>query len=232
MTRAVLRKELAVLWTSPLPYVAGAVFHAVFGVLVVNQLDVRAQAVVQPMVPIAGFLLLFAVPVLAMRTFAEEARTGTLDLLVAAGVTPRPLAVGKWLAVWLTSLVVLAPTAAVVALVSLWGEPDLGPAVTGLLGLALLAGAVAGLGVLASACTATQSVAAVVALFAAAVLWFVHTGQSGLRAGSALAAVSLSERLQSFADGGIDTGDVAYFVCAAAACVAAACFALDARRLR
>ncbi|HUR77644.1 MAG TPA: ABC transporter permease subunit [Acidimicrobiales bacterium] len=232
MTLPVLRKELVVLWSSPLPYVAGAAFHAVFGVLVVNQLDVRAQAVVQPMIPIAGFLLLFAVPVLTMRSFAEEDRTGTLEMLFAAGVAPRPLVVGKWLAAWLSTLVMLAPSAVVVVLVALWGSPDLGPALSGGVGLVLLAATLTGAGVLASSLTASQAVAALVAIFGVLVSWFAYSGSAGLRAGSALAAVSLSERLQTFADGGIDTGDVGFFVCAAVLCLAAACIALDARRLR
>lgn len=232
MIRAVLRKELAAVWTSPLPYIAGAAFHGVFGVLVVNQLEVRSQAVVQPMVPIAGFLLLFVVPVLTMRSFAEESRSGTLELLLAVPVTPRPLVIGKWLAGWLSTLVLLLPIAATVGIVALWGSPDLGPAVTGLLGLVLLSAAVAGLGVLASSATSSQPTAAVVALFTALVLWFVYGGTSGLRAGSALASLSLSARLQTFADGGIDTGDVAFFLGGVVVVLAAAAALIDLRRLR
>jgi len=232
VTLAVLRKELATLWASPVPYVLGAAFHLLLGVLMVDQLEVRAQAVVQPLFPIAGFLLLFAVPVLAMRTFAEEARTGTLDLLLAAPVAPRPLVVGKWLSVWLSALAVLAPAALVVVLLELWGEPDRGPAVAGFLGLALLTGALAGVGVLASAMTASQPLAAMTAVFAALVLWFAQAGASAVRAGSALASLSLSERLRSFADGAIDSADVGFFIALPAAALLLAALAIDARRLR
>lgn len=232
MTRAVLRKELVTLWSSPLPYVAGVALHAVFGVLVVNQLDVRDQAVLQPIVPIAGFLLLFAVPLLTMRAFAEELRTGTLEVLLAADVPPAPLVAGKWLAAWCTTLALLAPVGVVVALVTLWGEPDLGPVLTGAAGLVLLAATVAGVGVLASTLTASQPTAAIGAIFAVMVLWFAHSGSGALRAGDALASVSLSERLQTFADGGIATGDVAFFLCAAAVCLALAAAVVDLRRLR
>ncbi len=232
MTRAVLRKELVALWASPLPYVVGAALQAVLGILVVNQLEVRQQAVVQPMFPLAGFLLLFVVPILAMRAFAEEIRTGTLDLLLAAPVPPRPLVVGKWLAVWCTTLVVLAPAGLVVLLAQLWGQPDIGPAVTGFVGLALLAGALAAAGVLTSALTASQPVAAMVTVFGTLALWFAHVGSSVVTTGTALAAVSLSERLRTFAGGAIDTSDVAYFVCVAAAALVLASLAVDLRRLR
>jgi len=232
MTTAIVRKELAALWASSLPYVVGAAFHAVLGVLVVDQLSSRAQAVLQPMFPIAGFLLLFAVPVLTMRTFAEEARTGSLDVLLAAPVAPRPLVAGKWLAAWLTALAVLAPAGLVVVLVEQWGTPDRGPAVAGFLGLALLAAAVAGVGVLASSLTSSQPVAAMTSVFAVLVLWFADAGTSALSAGRGLASFSLSERLRSFADGAVDSADVSFFVALAFAALVAAALAVDLRRLR
>jgi len=232
MTLAVLRKELAALWATPVPYVVGAAFHVVLGILVANQLEVRQQAVVQPVFPLAGFLLLLAVPILAMRTFAEELRTGTLDVLLAVPVPPRPLVVGKWLATWVTAAVLVAPAGLVVVLVELWGSPDRGPAITGFVGLALLAAALAGIGVLASTLTASQPVAAMVALSAVLVLWFAQVGGDAVSSGSALAAVSFSERLRTFAGGAIDLADVAFFLCVALGAQVLACIAVDLRRLR
>ncbi|HEV8114673.1 MAG TPA: ABC transporter permease subunit [Acidimicrobiales bacterium] len=232
MTLAVLRKELAVLWSSSLPYVVGAAFHAVLGVLAVNQLEVRGQAVIQPLFPIAGFLMLFTLPVLTMRSFADEARSGTLDQLLAIPVPPRPLVLGKWLAAWLSSLIVLAPALLIAVLLAQWGDPDPGPVVSGFLGLALLAGALGGVGVLASALTSSQPVAAMIGVFAVLVLWFAHTGTAAIEAGGLIAAVSLSERLRTFAGGAIDTADVAFFVTMAAACLVATSLAIDLRRWR
>jgi ABC-2 type transport system permease protein len=232
MTLAVLRKELTTLWASALPYAVGAAFHVVLGILMVDQLEVRGQAVSQPLFPVAGFLLLFALPALTMRTFADEARTGTLDLLLAVPVPPRPLVLGKWLAAWLSALVVLAPAALIVVLLELWGRPDRGPAIAGFVGLALLAGALAGIGVLASSVTASQPVAALLAVFGVLVLWFADIGSSAVGTGGVLASVSLSERLRTFAGGAISTGDLAYFVCLAAACLTVAALAVDLRRLR
>lgn len=232
MTGAVLRKELVSLWATPVPYVVGAAFHVVLGILMANQLEVRQQAVLQPLFPLAGFLLLVAVPVLAMRTFAEELRSGTLDVLLAVPVPPRPLVVGKWLATWLTALAVLAPAGLTVVLVQLWGAPDTGPAVAGFLGLALLAGALAGIGVAASSMTSSQPVAAMVTLSIVLVLWFAHVGSDTLDAGSVLAAVSLSERLRTFAGGAVDRADVVYYGSVALGSMALACVALDLRRMR
>ena len=212
MTWAVVRKELAVLFASPLPYVVGALFNAVTGLLFVDQLRGREQALLQPLFPLAGFLLLLAVPVLAMRSFAEERRTGSLDLLLAVPVSTRALVAGKWLAAWLVSIVVTAPTAVFAALVFRYGDPDVGPMVSGYLGLLLLTAAVAGIGVLASSLTSSQPVAAMVALFTVLLLWFSDAGPDTVSIGGVLAHFSLSERLRSFAGGAVDSGDVVFLV--------------------
>ncbi len=229
MTGAVARKDLAVLWASPIPYVAGAALHAVLGILMVDQLQARTQAVVQPLFPIAGLLLVLLVPLLTMRSFAEEERTGTFDLLVVSSVGAGPLAVGKWLACWLTAVVLIAPAGLLAGLVALWGRPDLGPIVTGFVGLVLLAGAVAGLGVLASSLTSNQAVAATAAAFAALALWF--SGGLGSGAGT-LASISLSERLRLFASGAFAVADVAFFVALATGAIVLAAAAVDLRRAR
>jgi ABC-2 type transport system permease protein len=222
MTRAVLRKELATLWTSPVPWVAGAALQAVVALLFIDQLQARAQAVVQPLFPIAGLLMVVAVPVLAMRAFAEEQRTGNLDVLLAVPVPTVPLAVGKWLAAWLTAVAILLPSLALAGLTALWGNPDTGPIVSGFLGLALLAGAVSALGVLASAATSSQALAALVTILTGLVLWFVGSATGGSSLARALGPVSLSQRMKTFASGGVDSGDVAFFVGVAIVSVLAA----------
>lgn len=232
MIRATLRKEFASLWASPVPYVVAALFHAVLGVLYVNQLEVRRQAVFQPVVPIAGFLLLLTIPLLTMRAFAEEARTGTLDILRAIPVRSGALVAGKWLAAWLTVLVLLVPLGVTIALVSWFGDPDGGPIVAGVLGLVLLGGALCGVGALASSLTASQPVAAMISLFATLLVWFAHVGSESLSAGSVLARLSFSERLRFFAGGAVDSGDVAYFAAVAIVTGGFAALALDLRRLR
>lgn len=231
MTRTIAGKDLRVLWASPLPYVVGALLHVALGVLYVEQLVARRQAVIQPMFPLAAFLLILMVPVLAMRALAEEARTGTLDLLQAIPVPARRIVVGKWLAVWLTTLVVLAPSLVFVGLLAWWGDPDAGPITAGFLGLAMLAAALSAVGVAASSFTSSQPVAAMTALFVALLLWFMQAGTDrfGL---SSLSIFSFSERLRSFAGGVIDTSDVAFFGLVSVAALAIAEAVTSARTLR
>jgi ABC-2 type transport system permease protein len=231
VTWAVLRKDLVVLWTSPLPWVAGALLHLCLGLLYVNELDARRQAVAQPLFPLAGFLLLIVVPVLTMRSVAEERRMGTLDLLRAIPVSPWPIVIGKWSAAWLTTLVVLLPSGAYIGLVALWGDPDPGPITAGFLGLVLFSAAVAGIGVLASSATSSQPVAAVATLVVCLVLWFAHVGSTTIATGALLAHLSISERLRTFAGGAVDTGDAVFLVVLAGVCLAAAVSVLEPRRL-
>ena len=232
MTRSVLRKDFVVLWLSPIPWVVGALFHVVLALLFVNELATRGQALIQPLFPIAGFLLVALVPLVTMRAFAEEARTGTLDVLLAVPVRLRSLVLGKWLAAWLTVLLVMTPAALLWGLVTMYGDPDRGPAIAGAIGLVLFAAALSSLGVLASSVVSSQPVAAALALFTTLLVWFAHVGSERLPVGGVLAHFSVSERLQSFAGGGLDTGDIAFFCVLTAAALVVAAVAVDARRLR
>lgn len=227
-----IRKDLSVTWLSPIPWVAGALFHVVLGLLYISELTARGQALIQPLFPLAGFLLLIAVPTLTMRSVAEESRTGTLDLLQAIPVRTGRLVVSKWLAAWVTALLLIAPSSLAVALLHLYGNPDPGPIIAGYAGLALVAAALSGIGILTSSLTVAQPVAAVLAFFAGLVLWFAHVGSTVLVTGPLLAHLSISERLRSFSAGVIDTGDVAYLLILTTAAILLAAVAIDARRLR
>lgn len=232
MIRAVAGKDLRTLWTSPVPYVVGAVFQAALGLLMADQLAARDQAVVQPLFPLAGFLLLLVVPIVTMRTFAEEARSGTLDQLLAVPVRVGALVLAKWLAAWLTMVVLTAPAAMFVVLTALWGDPDRGPVIAGFVGLAVLGALATAIGVLASTCTESQPIAAMAALFASMVGWFAHVGDPAVGDAGLLAAVSLSERLRLFAGGAVDTGDLTFFVAGTAAALVLAAAVVELRRLR
>ena len=232
MTVAVLRKELKVLWASPLPFVLGAVLNATVGVLGWSQITERGQAVFQPLVPIAGFLLVLVGPILASRVFSDEIRSGTLELLLAIPVRRFALVVGKYVAVALTMLALTAPIGLFVVLLSLYGNPDGGPVVSGLLGLALLAAALSAGGVLASSLTASQPVAAIGGIFAVLLLWCAHTGSDSLPTGAFLGAFSISERLRTFAGGLVDLGDIAFFVAIVVVALSAAAMGVESRRWR
>lgn len=212
MIRAVVRKELATLWVTPIPYVTGAVFHAALGLLAVDSFQSRAQAVFQPVVPIAAFLLLVVVPIFTMRLVAEERRSGTLDVLLAIPVRPLPLIAGKWIAAFGSVVVVLLPVSLHAVLLAWWGDPDPGPIIAGLLGLLLLTAGAVALGILTSSLTGSQPVAALTASFVLLAGWFLRPATDSVTFRTVTARLSLNERIRTFAGGGVDLGDVSFFV--------------------
>jgi ABC-2 type transport system permease protein len=230
--RAILAKELKVLWASPLPYVLGAAYTATLGVLGWSQIAQRGQAVFQPLVPIAGLLIVLVAPVLASRTFSEEIRTGTLELLLAIPVRRRSLVAGKYLAVLGTLLMIVTPIGLFALLLSFYGDPDPGPMVSGAIGLILMGAAVTAIGVAASSLTASQPVAAIAGILGVLVLWFAHTGSEALPVGAFLGAFSISERLRGFAGGVVDLADVTFFVAIVGTALAVTAAAVEARRWR
>jgi ABC-2 type transport system permease protein len=142
------------------------------------------------------------------------------------------LAAGKWLAAWITTMMVFAPAALFVAFLYLYGKPDPGPIAAGFAGLMLFAGATAAIGVFASSITTSQPVAAMVALFTTLILWFAQVGSTTFSAFPLLTYFSLSERLHSFASGGIDTADVGFFIVLTAAFLVFTGVAVDGRLRR
>lgn len=231
MTRATFTKELVVLWAAPVPWVAGALLHLVWGALYVSELEVRRQALFQPAVPLVAFLLIILLPVVAMRTLAEEARAGTLDLLLTSPSRSLALTVGKWLATATSGVLLVAPMAAALVVIERWGDLDPGGVLAATLGLLLLIGLLAAAGVAASSLTASQPLAGAVALLVGLGLWFAASAPGVGRPGSAVARLSISERLSTFAAGGIDSGDVVWFVTLSALCLAGAAMRVGLRRV-
>jgi len=232
MTRTIAAKDLTVAWVTPMPYVVGALFQGVLGLLFIDQLQGRLQALVQPLFPLAGFLLLVTVPLLTMRSFAEEERTGSLDVLLAIPAPTHALVLGKWLAAEVTALAVIAPALVYAGIVSLYGDPDRGPIVAGFVGLVLLSAALSALGVLASSLTSSQPLAGMMAFASGAVLWFAGRTGSIVRAGGVLEHLSLSERMRAFSAGAIDTGDVGYLLALTIGLLALAVLSVELRRRR
>lgn len=229
MIAAIVRKELAVTWSTWVPYVVAALFNGALGLLFIDQLQGRLQAIVQPLFPLAGFLLLITVPLLTMRAVAEEVRAGTLDVLLAIPVPAAALVAGKWIASWLTVIAVVAPSGAFAWLVSRYGDPDPGPIVAGFLGIVLLSAALTAAGIAASSLTSSQALAGMTSFVLAAMLWFASAA-TGVRAGASLARVSLSERLRGFAGGAIDSADAGFFVAVTVALLLIAMAGVTRRR--
>ena len=163
-------------------------------------------------------LLLFVVPILSMGSIAEERRRGTDELLLTAPVGPGGIVAGKFLALLAVLWAMLAGSGLLLLLLTLHGDPERGPMLTGLVGLALVGGAMLALGLAVSAGTASQAVAGigsfVVCLLLFALAWPAEA--VGGRLGEVLGQLALPPHFDDFAKGLITGSDVAYFVSLAA----------------
>jgi ABC-2 type transport system permease protein len=163
-------------------------------------------------------LFLFLVPALTMRCFAEERRQGTDELLLTAPVTPGQIVAGKYLGLLALGLGLLALAGLFVVVLLRYGDPEMGPVLTGILGLALALSAMIALGMAVSAATENQVVAGFGSFVLFLLLFVVDwpAESVGGWVGEFLKGISLRQRFEGFAQGLIASPDVIYFVSLAA----------------
>jgi len=169
---AILRKELTEYFATPIAYAVMIVFWVVSGYFFsFNLFFVNTMNMVTAFHNMSILLILVA-PLITMRVFSEEAKTGTLELLLTLPLSEVQIVCAKFLASLLVMLLMLAGTATAVVPLLLFGEPDLGPIVGGYLGIALLGTAFLAIGVLVSSFGRNQIVAALVTWAVIVLLWF------------------------------------------------------------
>ncbi len=221
-TWAILKREWKAYFNSPVAYVFIVIFLVLSGFFTFNvsRFYEAGRADLDGFFFWHPWLYLLLVPAVAMRLWAEERRTGTLELLLTMPVTTTQAILGKFLAAWLFLLLALALTFPMVITACYLGSPDAGPIVTGYLGSALLAAAYLAVGTFTSALTRNQVVsfilAAVIGLFlllagfppvtdvlyAVAPGWLVNT----------VAGFSFTEHFDQLQRGVVDVRDLLYFV--------------------
>jgi ABC-2 type transport system permease protein len=231
---SIAKREFVSYFNSPVAYLVVSVYIILSGSLFFNELFLQGQADMRGFFGIAPLLLFIIVPFLTMRLLAEERAQGTLELLLTMPVTDWQVVLGKYLAAFglLTVLTLLTTPFAVT--VALLGPLDKGATVAAYIGMLLMCGAYAAIGLMASALTRSQIVAALIALFVGFGLYIFGALMPVLPPSLAnLAnAVSINSRFQSIARGVLDTRDILYFVSLSGGCLLIAQAALESRRWR
>jgi ABC-2 type transport system permease protein len=207
-------KEFKSYQTSPMAYVVTAIFLLLTGFFFSSSPATYTETSIKGFLGVGWILLLLLASVLTMRLLAEERKLGTLELLMTAPVRDSEVILGKFLGSLGILAVMLALTLYYPILLIAFGDPDLGPIVTGYLGLFLLGSTALAIGLFASSLTSNQIVAAVVAggiLFA---LWFIGTAAEFLpeTLREIMNHLSLSFYLPDFIRGIIDTRGVVYYL--------------------
>lgn len=177
------------------------------------KLNLQQMLVAPLMGIIMPWIMMFVAPLLTMRLLSEEKRSGTLELLLSYPLGDMCVVLAKFLAAWTVLGLILALSGVQFVILS-WMGPVHWPGVaSGYLGLILLGGGFLALGVLASAATENQIVAAVSAFAGILFLWILgFTHLLGLQEAELLKALSLAAHFEKFPQGLIDTADLAYYL--------------------
>jgi ABC-2 type transport system permease protein len=218
----VFRRELRSYFATPLAAVFLVTFLFLAGLFTFNLggLYERGQADLRPLLSALPWLYLFLVPAISMRLWAEERRTGTVELLVTLPTTLFDLVVGKFLAAWLFLAIATALTAPIWITVAWLGDPDHGATLVGYVAAILLGGAFLAIGSCLSALTKNQVIAFVLCAVVCFVLllaglppvldYLRNAVPPGLV--EAVAQMSALTHYESLVRGVLDGRDALYFV--------------------
>ena len=243
--RALVLKEIQSFFSSLLGYTVVAVFLLFTSLFLWlfpggwNLLD-SGMASLDPFFAMAPWVLMFLIPAITMRSFAEEHRAGTLELLLTRPLTEGQVVLAKFLGAWVVSLAALLPTLSFVLVVGMLGRPawnlDLGAVWGSYLGLAVFSGALTGIGVVASSCTIQPLVAFLGAMLTSIVAYFGFGAVADFAWLGAwehtFVQLGMESHFDAMSHGRMDSRDVLYFVAWMALSVLVSRFVLALRRGR
>ena len=225
---AIARKELSAYFSSPIAYVVIGFFALMFGFFYYSlllyfdrqSLQAAGQAVnvneqfLRPVFLNATVIFLFVLPLVTMRTYSEEKRSGTIELLLTAPLTDLQIILGKFLGAMGLYAAMLAITLVHVGLLFVFGNPEWRPVATTYLGLLLMGGCFVSIGLLISSLTKNQIVAGMITFGVFLMLWVINWIASfmGPTAQQVLNYLSITDHLDDFTKGIIDTKHLVYYV--------------------
>jgi len=192
------------------------------------------QGIIEPMASTLGLLLVLFLPTVTMRVLAEEQNSGSMALLLSSPISSLEVVLGKWLGLMgFLACVLGLGLGYIPAMLYLFGDPPLAPLLTAALGLLLLCSVGAAVGVMTSALTSNQVVAAVSSWSLLLGLWilsFLETLDGWM--GAVGTHIGLIVHYQSFSQGLVRSNDLAYFGLVTALCLFVAQQRVESQRWR
>jgi ABC-2 type transport system permease protein len=172
------------------------------------------QDMIRPLLDNVTILILFVMPMVTMRTYAEEKRSGTIELLLTSPLTDFQIVMGKFLGAMALYACALAITWIHIGILFMYGEPEWKPIVTAYLGLFLLGGCFIAAGLFISSLTKNQIVAGLATFAVFLLLWIISwigtfTGPTGTAISNYL---SIIQHYEDFAKGVIDTTHLIFYL--------------------
>jgi len=229
---AIAHKELKAYFASPIAYIVIGFFVLLFGyfywalLLFFNQQSMRMmglqggptqnvnEQMIRPLFLNASVVLLFILPMITMRTYSEEKRSGTIELLLTAPLTDFQIIMGKFVGAMALYAAALAVTLVHVGVLFAFGKPEWVPIVTSYLGMLLMGGCFISIGLLISSFTRNQIVAGMVTFAVFLLLWVINWVGSftGPTTQAVLDYLSITNHLDDFTRGIIDTKHLIYYI--------------------
>lgn len=229
---ALTARELKAFWYSPIAYVVGALFLLLEGwtfwllVAVLNDPRVDPSWTMAQFFFGGTFFFWFAVlivaPLLTMRTFSEEKRTGSIEFLLTAPVTDTQVVLSKFLGAWLAYIMLWLLTLPFFLLMRTFTAFDWAPVITGYLGTWLLGAVLLSLGILASSLTRNQVIAAVLSFVALMLLFSIGILDAFIKDPDMSTLIrygSLIDHLRDFSKGILDTRPVIFYLSVTTICL-------------
>ena len=230
-TLALTQREMNAYFASPIAYVLIGFFALLFGWFFYVPLAFFAeqsgqagmnpaqalnmnQMLVGPTLMNTTVIMLFLFPLITMRTYSEEKRSGTIELLLTSPITDVEIILGKFFGAMLLYGAMLAVTLIHMSILFIYGDPEWKPIATGYLGLLLMGGCFLSLGLFISSLTKNQIVAAMATFAVFLMLWVINWIASfmGPTTQQVLNYLSITDHLDDFTKGILDTKHLVYYV--------------------
>ena len=218
---AIIKKEFNGFFASPIGYLVIGVFLVLNGLFLwvfsgqFNIFD-NGFAELQAFFELAPWVFIFLIPAITMRSFSDEKRMGTLELLLTKPLSTFQIVLGKYFGALLLIILAIIPTLLYIATISDLGNPpgnwDVGSTMGSYLGLLFLAMAYTGIGIFSSTLSDNQIVAFITAVFLCFIMYYGFEGINSLLEGVDLSQLGLEYHFKSISRGVIDTRDVIYFI--------------------
>ena len=228
---AIAHKELAACFTSAMAYIVLVLASGIFSIFFFMIIDQDREAVLKSVFQAMEFMLLFIVPLLTMRTFAEERSSGTMELLRTAPLRTASIVLGKYagILVFYTLLIVL--TFVYYGIIEYFGTPDRGVVASGYVGIWLEGALFVAVGVMASSWTANQLVAAITAY---GILFLLYFSSAFVKyfsgpAGEVFRQIATAGHLENFSVGLVTVGDLVYYPAGILLCLVLTLVSLEER---
>lgn len=229
---AISKREIRSYFNSPVAYIVVTVYMAYSGFLFFETLLIEKQAEMRGYFGLAPMLFAFIIPAITMRLLAEEKGSGTLELLITMPIRDIEVVVGKFLAAMALLATLIGMTLLFAVSLSFIGPIDKGPTYGGYLGLLMMAGAYAAIGLAASSFTRNQIIGFIVAWALSFALYLfgriVQIVPEALQ--PIVAYLAIDGHFESISRGVIDSRDVIYYLSVIAVSLVVATVSLESRK--